>query len=413
MQSNSRLLVRVLPIGVAVLILLWLGLPEKDDLWPGGELRGGLARDLAETQRRLHKLHATTDKLRNEFNHLSRSVVPDFCLPQSVSGRYLPDYLLEEAGGATAAPSKRCHALNSTKSDKFLAQCLHQHRHPPRHAQTNFNWNHCREHVRRFLPINKSGCLNAHHWWDRDTAHGRWNGDDRFRQIESITDYSNFFSDNTNNNNKSLNNRAREQEIVLYIGGNQKGEDGLHLLKMYPHIDLYVYEPVPMYYKELVKHYDKTLPKSTREHVYIFDYGIGGQDEVLSLPASALKDQGTFVMDAGGGEKEGEEYIKLKIRDGEEVLNEILAKTNKKSVQLVHANEEGGEWGTFKRWADQGSFSKIDVLSFSLHAYPADRQQEEMAWDWCSIQSRLTVTHEEGKFSSLFGWNRYVKRGLK
>ncbi len=136
---------------------------------------------------------------------------------------------------------------------------------------------------------------------------------------------------------------------------------------------IYAFEPnsrARRQFETRLAHFDK---------VQLFDFGLGGRDEVVDLglagPGSSVYDQaGAFGTD------------QVQIRDVVAVLDEL----GLDHVDLLKLNIEGSEYDLFDRLIETGWLERIRLVSVQFHDWVPDAARRRR-----DIRRQLARTHEE------------------
>ena len=73
--------------------------------------------------------------------------------------------------------------------------------------------------------------------------------------------------------------RLREGSLILYVGANVQGSDGLDLMKECPKCHLHMFEPVPEFYEYLMEAWNKLMVENDWS-VFGHLYGLGDRDRL-------------------------------------------------------------------------------------------------------------------------------------
>ena len=227
------------------------------------------------------------------------------------------------------------------------------------------------------IPYNSEGKIKAHHW---DAQTGKWNENDRWLPMSLP---------------------LSDQGIVMYIGGNERGEDGKQLLRLFPSIQLYVYEPVPSFVQ--------TLRQQSEFHSSIIkSIGLGSSNRIVYLPMSEMLGQSTFVM-ASSEENTSHFSVEIHIRSAAEEILELLHQYQIHSIDLVHMNCEGCEWEFMESITQANLWRNISLFQLSTHYYPSHVPVNEFRGRYCTQHMALLETHDLC-FGPPFGWQRWKIR---
>lgn len=223
----------------------------------------------------------------------------------------------------------------------------------------------CELKVMHDLPRDSTGAMQAHHW---DARSPKWNEEDRWHPLPEPV-----------------------QGVVLYVGGNTEGADGVHLKKEYPQIELHVYEPVPVFCAHLRTHY---MHLGIEAQVHCVGLGMG--NHTFRVDAADIKGQSTYIMNSHAS------------KGVDAVVVDAASEVGRwPEVQLLHMNCEGCEWDFFDSCADV--LRRVRVIQFSLHYLPLDRDPAVVSQQYCQLRDLLSQTHTQA-FGVPFGWERWVRK---
>jgi hypothetical protein len=124
----------------------------------------------------------------------------------------------------------------------------------------------CQEFVLQNLPINAAGNMKVHH---DEAVTGKWNENDRWREFPFPLEGS-----------------------AMYVGANTDGADGKRLLLDHPNLVLHVYEPVPLFFHELVNRWKQVPCRRAK----LYNYGLGYNNRTVILNPTDVQGQSTFIM---------------------------------------------------------------------------------------------------------------------
>jgi FkbM family methyltransferase len=227
------------------------------------------------------------------------------------------------------------------------------------------------------LPISSSGELLAHHW---DAGTGRWNDDIRFNPFLKTMSQS---------------------PLILDIGGHIAATDSEHFLEIFPAAKIHIYEPVPVFFSELKQRW------LGRSCCTLHNFGMGGSARSISLSASDLAGQSTYVMNNDGG---GDNSTAIHILDGRAAIANFLS-SGSHQIDILHINCEGCEWEFLERLASTDMFRFIAILQVSFHNYGANGIGEHI-YQYCLIREALEQSHYPVN-SVPFAWERWVRRDMQ
>lgn len=183
-------------------------------------------------------------------------------------------------------------------------------------------------------------------------------------------------------NHHLLNHNLTSKSVVFEIGG----YTGVFAERLKNKFDseIYIFEPVQKFFKELEAKFD-TDPK-----VHLFNHGLSNvtKKEKISL----LGDSSSTILNTTGSE---EEILLLDIKEFMDAHKEITI------IDLVNMNIEGGEYTLLPRMIELGLMSQINVLQVQFHNYfpEAIEDREE-------IINQLQQTHDH-YFKLPFIWDQF------
>jgi len=225
---------------------------------------------------------------------------------------------------------------------------------------------------------NKTGTLVVHHF-DAENHH-IWNQHMRFEDLASLKDGN----------------------LIIYVGANTDGADGVDLMKKCPNCIIHIFEPVPTFNKILRERWDDHKIKNGWDAT-INNFGLGLNNRIVKLSKSSIIGQSTFGMK----ETEGDEFEELKIKDASKIVSNVLRNLNEKDeVDLLHVNCEGCEWEMFENLIGSGIHTKIRMIQFGSHYFS---QVEGITQRFCQIRKTLGMTHHM-VYGEAWGWERWDRR---
>lgn len=225
---------------------------------------------------------------------------------------------------------------------------------------------------------NKTGSLVVHHF-DAENYH-IWNQHMRFEDLSSLKDGN----------------------LIIYVGANTDGADGVDLMKKCPHCIIHIFEPVPTFNKILSERWEGHKMTNGWDAT-INKFGLGMNDRIVKLSKDSIIGQSTFGMK----ETEGEEFEDLQIKDASKAISNVLNILNDKlEVDLLHVNCEGCEWEMFENLIRSGIHTKIRMIQFGSHYFS---QVEGITRRFCQIRQTLGKTHDM-VYGEAWGWERWDRR---
>jgi len=230
----------------------------------------------------------------------------------------------------------------------------------------------CLEEALMNLPIGK-GRVWAHHW---DARNPQWNQDIRFAEMPELAS-----SQNTSCS-------------VWEVGAHKRADDTRTLLGKYPKCEYHAYEPIPVFFATLSKHWKSTL------NVHTHNYGLAKEDGGFKVTDSIIKGQSTYIGDSK--ESEGGEGVTAVIKSFDYAVREAGAKPT-----LLHMNCEGCEWTLLPGAVESGFIQDIPVIQIGFHNY-GNVGLGKRVIEYCEIRQQLNHTHDLVDGAVPFGWERWV-----
>jgi len=225
---------------------------------------------------------------------------------------------------------------------------------------------------------NKTGKLVVHHF-DAENWH-LWNPHMRFENLNSL----------------------KKDDLIIYVGANTDGADGVELMRKCPNCIIHIFEPVPTFNKILTEKWDGHK-KTNGWDATINKFGLGLNDRIVQLSKDKIIGQSTFGMK----ETEGDEFEELQIVDASKAVNKVLRNLNNKNeVDLLHVNCEGCEWEMFENLISTGIHRKIRMVQFGSHYFS---EVEGITDRYCQIRKTLERTHKM-VYGEAWGWERWDRR---
>ena len=156
---------------------------------------------------------------------------------------------------------------------------------------------------------------------------------------------------------------------VVYDMGGYKGEWTRQIYKKYS-CYVEVFEPVQKFAKDLEKQF-KGIQK-----VQVHQFGLGGSNHTEEISLD-LASSSTF--------KKGKQAEKISIIKA----SEFLAKQNRKIIDLMKINIEGGEYDLLNHLVQTGLIKNIKNLQIQFHIFVPNGRKERL-----KLQEKLSKTHE-------------------
>ncbi len=176
-----------------------------------------------------------------------------------------------------------------------------------------------------------------------------------------------------------------ETSVVLDIGG-FRGDFADALVNRY-RCRVLVFEPMTAFFEQCQERFAKE-PK-----VSIFNYGLGAQDEQMSLSSS--NDASSFFR---GNGTEG--YVSAQVRDVASVWEQL----DLTRVDLMKINIEGGEYPLLRRLIETGVIRKICNIQIQFHDFVEDAADQRAA-----LRRQLESTHKE-TWCYDFVWENWCRK---
>jgi FkbM family methyltransferase len=152
--------------------------------------------------------------------------------------------------------------------------------------------------------------------------------------------------------------------IVLDIGGNV-GITALFLAKKENVVKVFTFEPMQVTFQELKKNLELNPELSPK--IEPFQFGIGGKDEIFTVPYSAASNTTTsyvFPQDVTSSE---DNVAELEVRDAGKVFRSIIEENKNTNRIFMKVDCEGAEFDIIPRLAETGCLSEIDAVIMEFH----------------------------------------------
>jgi len=176
-----------------------------------------------------------------------------------------------------------------------------------------------------------------------------------------------------------------EDSIVLDVGGYQ-GDFASALVDRYG-CQVLLFEPMPVFSSQCHDRFGND-PK-----VSVFDFGLGAQDEQLSLSTS--DDASSFFRNA-----EVDGSVSAQIRD----IATVWKQLDLQRIDLMKINIEGGEYPLVRRLIETGLIQQIENIQIQFHDFVDDAVQLRN-----ELRRQLQTTHEE-TWCYEFVWENWSRK---
>jgi len=193
-------------------------------------------------------------------------------------------------------------------------------------------------------------------------------------------------------------------DLIVYVGANTDGTDGVELMRKCPRCIIHIFEPVPTFNKVLTENWNGHKISNGWDAT-INKFGLGSNNRIVKLSKASIIGQSTFGMKET--EVKGGEFEELQIRDASKAVGEVLRNIKDKTeVDLLHVNCEGCEWEMFENLLSSGIHTKIRKIQFGSHYFS---QVEGITQRYCQIRDTLSETHHM-LYGEAWGWERWDRR---
>jgi len=227
------------------------------------------------------------------------------------------------------------------------------------------------------LPYHKqTGIISVHHY---NAMTGKWNEKKRFENLD-----------------------LHEGNLILYVGGNTDGADGIQLMNQCPKCKMHIFEPVPEFSHKLSEAWRINIIQNNWD-VTVHEYGLGAFTRIIELQASDIVGQSTFGM-KGTKSMRNETKVELLIRQTSDVVKLLTSETGGQ-IDLLHVNCEGCEWEMLEDLIKNNFHENIRMIQFSSHYFP---KVNEITSRYCKIQAQLRKSHKM-VYGQSWGWERWEK----
>jgi len=137
---------------------------------------------------------------------------------------------------------------------------------------------------------------------------------------------------------------------------------------------LYVYEPVKAFAADIRNKFEKNA------RVKVFDYGIAHINTQAEI---------SVIAESSSLFKGGADVESVYLREGAEVLTEVMKDAGVKRIDIVKVNIEGAEFSLLEHFIDTGIISKILNLQVQFHIFVKNYEYKRD-----SLREKLSKTHE-------------------
>lgn len=170
--------------------------------------------------------------------------------------------------------------------------------------------------------------------------------------------------------------------IVFDLGGYQ-GDYAAAVNNKYL-CNVYLFEPVPEYYKKCVKRFEHN------SKIVCFNFGLASADGLLNI--NLAENASSFVSSHAKGA-----VLQVRVRSIVEFINE----TGLSQIDLMKINIEGGEFDVLPAIIESGDIEKVQHLQIQFHNFVehAAAQRDE-------IRAALKKTHTE-MWNYVFVWESW------
>ena len=176
-----------------------------------------------------------------------------------------------------------------------------------------------------------------------------------------------------------------DRSVVFDVGG-YKGDWAKRIFEKY-NCCIYVFEPVPQYYKSL----NSRFKDST--HVRIFNFGLFNASCDMHI---CLDADGTSLY------KQGDKREQIRLKD----INEFIIENGIERIDLIKINIEGAEYELLNRMLSCGIVPKCADIQIQFH-----RCVENYTQKYERIRAELLKTHEL-TYDFPYLWENWRKRAI-
>eukprot|EP00979_Chaetoceros_neogracilis_P016062 scaffold6907_cov124-Chaetoceros_neogracile.AAC.1 len=181
---------------------------------------------------------------------------------------------------------------------------------------------------------------------------------------------------------------------IWEVGANTAADDSRTLMKLYGNCEYHAFEPVPNFNEQLLEVW------KDEKRMKIHQYGIGATEAKFYVTAEDLQGQGTFLMDASGGDT-SKAKIEIEIKTFDTALSQSSG-----IPDMVQMNCEGCEWTVLPEAIQHGWLKKVPVIQVGWHSY-GKIGLGARSWQTCEIRQMLEETHTMD-YGLAFGWERWL-----
>mmetsp|Transcript_26873 Transcript_26873/g.40823 ORF Transcript_26873/g.40823 Transcript_26873/m.40823 type:complete len:355 (+) Transcript_26873:148-1212(+) len=271
-------------------------------------------------------------------------------------------------------------------------------------SNNNNSYTSCLEETLQNLPIGKgAGRLRrnlmvwAHHY---DARNSQWNQDIRFDPLPEL---------------------SSEHCSVWEVGAHTRAEDSATFLQQYPHCQYHAYEPIPNYYKQLVRHWKVKHTTDNADNMHLHNYGLGGNHFQFPVSSDMLKNQATYIGDAAASaaaadndesspSQQQQQQSQQKDGDTTATIQTFAYAVNDaggNKPTVLHMNCEGCEWDLLQQAMDTNFLQDIPVIQIGFHNYGSVGLGAR-AIEYCQLRLQLSKTHTLVPGAVPFAWERWV-----
>ncbi|CAJ1930150.1 unnamed protein product [Cylindrotheca closterium] len=228
---------------------------------------------------------------------------------------------------------------------------------------------------------NQLNIVYAHHYLAKN---GKWNENIRMSDIPLL--------------------QNDKQCTVWEVGAHTSAADSQKMKKQYPHCTFHAFEPVPLFFDELV-----TTLAHDPLHYVAHGYGLANESGRFRIDPNLLDGQGTYL---------GAPAVEVVLKDEEKppqfgvlkTFEDAKKEAGNKAPSLLHVNCEGCEWTMMPQLLQNKFFlANIPLLQINFHNYGETLGTRVV--QYCNIVSELRKTHEP-VHQIPFGWERWKRKDV-
>lgn len=164
-----------------------------------------------------------------------------------------------------------------------------------------------------------------------------------------------------------LNYDLTQDSVVVDLGG-YKGQWAADIFTRYD-CQVHIFEPYKVYASDIAHRFSQN-PK-----VKVYDFGLSGSDQELSLAVSD---------DASSSYKSSGDKVTIYLKEAKHFFED----SGIEEIDLMKINIEGGEYDLLEHLLDTGYINHIDNIQVQFHDFVPDAGPRMKA-----IQDRLSATH--------------------